>query len=796
MRYLKDEEPIRIFFLLALIFIFYFFILKPMGFLSQPALRINDYFTNAVLSSKGVPIEAKDIIIVAVDNSSLDEAGLKWPWKRSVFAELLGNINSGGAKAVFFDFAFSGKSEDENSDMLFAQEIQKSGNVILAGYVERGRFSKPYEAFLSKARAVGIVNKKPDSDLRVRRARVLYAIGQDDNSLDYCVESKILALTEGVELKDITFRNNKVVITGDFQIPVDSYGLIPINYSLKIKDFLTVPAARLLGAKQMELSVFKDKVVMVGMTAGVGHDIHDTPLGEIPGVYINAITLLMFMSANFLKVLHPWLLSFTALFFSLGVGFCSLRLKAWQAFLAVLIVLSLTAGLYLFLVLKYSFNADIFSLLFITAVSLAAVECYKYVSLVRESHKIKLMAITDSSTGLYTQRYFQLFAQSILQKRIRPRSYFICKLRINELSLLRQKNSRNLPSFIKMISELIREYAGKNALISQYDETDLSLLLAKTNKKKLEEGLKALISEITQREFILDNESFNPSIKIAMLDFPRTHIRNYTDLILTLEALFGRIEADPGLTLAVFDSKADRIVRSGLTNEEKKLMPKKELDYVSLDLEARNKELEDALERLRQEQGKNERYYFQTIHSLVKALEEKDPYTAGHSERVGFYATELALGLSLPKKESEAVNKAAYLHDIGKIGLPDRVLHKKERLSDEDFAYIKRHQADGAKILEGLPFLEDAIPYILYHHERYDGKGYPHGLSGDMIPRGAQIIAIADSFDAMTTGRGYNQPLLLEQAIEELKKSSRVQFNPVYVNKFIELLNEKKIRPI
>ena len=98
--------------------------------------------------------------------------------------------------------------------------------------------------------------------------------------------------------------------------------------------------------------------------------------------------------------------------------------------------------------------------------------------------------------------------------------------------------------------------------------------------------------------------------------------------------------------------------------------------------------------------------------------------------------------------------------------------------------------------MEGLSFGEKIIPYILHHHERYDGKGYPHGLSGDMIPQGAQIIAIADSFDAMTTGRGYNSPLMLNQAIEELKKSRGIQLNPAYTQRFIELLEEKKINAL
>jgi len=773
-------------------------ILQYFGFLGVPALRLNDFFSNISLAQKVLPEEIKDIVVIAVDNDSLKKADLRWPWSRRRFAEVLKTVNAGGAKAVFFDHAFLGQS-DEGADSLFAEEIKRSGKVILAGYMENDEYVQPLDILALASAGIGLVNKGilNSQDLRVREVRLVFEVSRAGGKYDYGAEVKTLAMARGASPIDIRYETGRVIFPDGFSIPVSEYGTLPINYLAAVSDFNTISVSRFFDpSSPLDPSLFKDKIVLMGATADILHDIHPTPLGKIPGIYINANCLLMFLSGKFLKVMPYWPERFILLALSVAIGLISLRLKVIYSFLvSTALLLILSAG-YVFLRVRYNFSMDIFSFIFLGLISYLTVEAWKYVTLIIQSEEVKQQAIIDSVTHLYTQRYFQLSVETALDKSAKRPAHLFCQIYINEYPQLEEKHYRSLPLLIKILSELIKEQAGKKSLLARYGEGELSLCVWNTGIKILEKRLSLLIAEIAGREFILDGEAVRLSVRISVIDFPREHLEGFADLVLTCESLRKRAGSDSKAGLVIFDPRTDKIVRAAASIESLKVVPRNEFEYVSLDLAARNKELEKALEEIKEQQKKIERLYFQTMHSLVRALEEKDPYTAGHSERVGFYSTELAKGLNLSREEIDAINKAAYLHDIGKIGMPDKVLHKKDKLTDEDFAYIKRHQTDGAKILEGLPFCEKIIPYILHHHERYDGKGYPHGLSGDMIPRGAQIIAIADSFDAMTTGRGYNSPLMLDEAIEELKKSRGIQLNPVYAQKFIELLEEKKINAL
>lgn len=802
MRYIKDEEPIRVLFLVLVIFILYNFVLHPLGFLQAAALRSNDFFSGLSRARKKLPREIKDIVVVAIDDASLREAGLQWPWRRSTFAELVGKISSYQPKAIFLDFTFLGKSSDEPSDLKLAEAIKNAGNVILAGYIdEEGEFVRPLDIFSASAKAIGSVNKKADKhDRRVRSMRAVFRTktkSRQSPEYDFPAEIKILALVKDIALEGLRYDSNsqKAVLSPQLAFPVDNFGLIPINYSAGIPDFISLPVYKLLGSRTIESDLLKDKIVMVGITADITHDIHPTPLGSIPGVYINANSLLMLISGGLFKSLpYGWEIC-VFLFFSLASGFFSFRLKpAYSGLILLTVLLSQALG-YLFLQLRYNFRMDIFSLMFLSSISYLAVETYKYLSLLIESEKLKNEAVKDAALGIYTQRFFQLKLQSILQKPAKAKARLFALVYINEFSRLGEKHPLAARQIIRMLPDIFKEELGKKLLIARYQEDAFSICILQVKPAQAEKSLSRLIEGIANREFVIEKERIKISLKIAGVDFPGEHLKNYADLVLTGEAVAKRIAPEAKIPLAIFAPGVDKVISASASTGADRAMPKGELGYVSMDLEARNRDLEAALEELRKSQKETARAYFYAMHSLVKALEEKDSYTAGHSERVSFYATALAEGLHLPKEEIEAVNRAAYLHDIGKIGLPDRILHKKERLSDEEFEFVKRHQAQGAKILEGLPFFEEVIPLVLYHHERYDGKGYPHGLTGEMIPRGAQLIAIADSFDAMTTGRGYNNPLLSEQAAGELKKCSGQQFNPAYVNTFIELLQQKKIRP-
>ncbi|UCH83512.1 MAG: response regulator [Candidatus Latescibacterota bacterium] len=180
--------------------------------------------------------------------------------------------------------------------------------------------------------------------------------------------------------------------------------------------------------------------------------------------------------------------------------------------------------------------------------------------------------------------------------------------------------------------------------------------------------------------------------------------------------------------------------------------------------------------------------YISTVKALMSIVEAKDAYTKGHTQRVADYALALARKMRLGKKELRDLAFAAVLHDIGKLVIYEKVLNKPGSLSDEEWELLKSHPEIGASIIENMEFLAAAVPLVRHHHERFDGTGYPGGLKGDDIPLGARIIAVADSFDAMTTDRAYRHALPKEIALGTMKSKAGTQFDPQVVEAFIELI--------
>jgi len=181
------------------------------------------------------------------------------------------------------------------------------------------------------------------------------------------------------------------------------------------------------------------------------------------------------------------------------------------------------------------------------------------------------------------------------------------------------------------------------------------------------------------------------------------------------------------------------------------------------------------------------RLFFGTLNTLTAAVDAKDPYTRGHSERVALLASQLAAKLGLTPKMAEAIRIAGLLHDIGKIGVPEAVLRKPARLTAEEFDLIKQHPAIGHRILQGLSSLSFQLPGVLHHHERWDGRGYPHKLRGEAIPMVARILAFADTFDAMSSNRSYRSAIPRAGVLAEIRKSSGTQFDPDMVEQFLVL---------
>jgi hypothetical protein len=186
--------------------------------------------------------------------------------------------------------------------------------------------------------------------------------------------------------------------------------------------------------------------------------------------------------------------------------------------------------------------------------------------------------------------------------------------------------------------------------------------------------------------------------------------------------------------------------------------------------------------------AEQQRAYSATMKALCQAVETKDFYTRGHSERVSRGSGMIASQIGMRADRAEAIRFAGMLHDVGKLGVPTKVLQKTGVLTEEEYAAIQLHPMRGLEIVREIGFLNEALTGIMHHHERIDGRGYPMGFAGDEIPEFARIIAVADAFDSMTSTRSYREARPIDEALEELRKGSGTQFDPALVDAFIAAL--------
>lgn len=237
--------------------------------------------------------------------------------------------------------------------------------------------------------------------------------------------------------------------------------------------------------------------------------------------------------------------------------------------------------------------------------------------------------------------------------------------------------------------------------------------------------------------------------------------------------------------LALMDSTAQQVFE--LAQAQERLQHHAELIDV-------NRALEESLAEVCQLNGRQESLLLGTMNALVTAIEASDRYTHGHSARVTSYSLELAARINLPEPRVKVLAQACILHDIGKIGIDKNILHKPGKLSSEEYAVMKQHPSIAAKILKSIEYMAEVQDCVVKHHERFDGKGYPCGISGSALPIEARIMAIADTFDAMTSTRPYRKGLSLEITLRELHLNAGTQFDPELVEQFTAMVRERELK--
>ncbi len=236
-------------------------------------------------------------------------------------------------------------------------------------------------------------------------------------------------------------------------------------------------------------------------------------------------------------------------------------------------------------------------------------------------------------------------------------------------------------------------------------------------------------------------------------------------------------------------------ISSGDFSQRIEIRSKTELGDLGNSFNLMTDQIERFIQDLQRSADENRELFLGTVKSLAAAIDGKDPYTRGHSERVSRVSVAIAQRLGISDEECEKIRVSALLHDVGKIGIDDKILKKPASLTDEEYEIMKQHPQKGYKIMSQIPAMKEFLPGMYMHHEMMDGKGYPQGLKGDEIPIMARIVSVADTFDAMTTDRPYQKAMNFEEAIARIQTYIGTRYDENVVQAFVEACNEGQIRP-
>lgn len=374
--------------------------------------------------------------------------------------------------------------------------------------------------------------------------------------------------------------------------------------------------------------------------------------------------------------------------------------------------------------------------------------------------KAYMEARTDELTGLLNRKYFY---EKLQQETIRceKSSVALVILNIDDFKLYNQLYGMKEGDYaLKQVAAIVKNSVGENGYVARYTGKEFAIILPEYDVL----AAKTLASDIAGQ-------------------IARMHRRD-KEYVMKILTVSGGISAIPysASTMQELMENADMAVYQAKRHGKNNLVV-----YECGDVK-NGKQMQEDID-------KKEVYseYASTIYALTAAIDTKDHYTFNHSKNVAYYATELAKGAGMNSDFVEIVREAGLLHDIGKIGIPEHILNKSGRLTDEEYDVMKSHVEQSIGIIRNLPSLNYVIPAVIGHHERYDGNGYPRGVKGKDIPLAARMLCIADSFDAMVSKRAYKDPYPIEYTIGELREQSGRQFDPNLVTVFIELIESEQI---
>lgn len=327
-----------------------------------------------------------------------------------------------------------------------------------------------------------------------------------------------------------------------------------------------------------------------------------------------------------------------------------------------------------------------------------------------------------------------------------------------------------LKQFAMQLKAIVRRYD----IVVRYGGEEFIIVSPGVDKTQVLTLAQRFLDALSLYNFGNDKHMVKLKVSIGVVSYPEDRALKGMDLVEFAERILNKAKEDGGgKVYSSLDMKAKKAEH----------LSKRERESANVKL------LKDKIDKLSKRANQN---IAESIFALAKTIELKDRYTGEHVERTVYYASEAAKALGLPKKEIDNIKEAAMLHDLGKIGISEKILLKNGKLTKNEYEEIKKHPLIAADILRPVQFFHDIIPLVLYHHERWDGKGYPYGLKEREIPFGAQIVSIADEYQALITDRPYRKAYSNEESINIIKSESGIKFNPEIVRVFIKIVAKKK----
>ena len=392
----------------------------------------------------------------------------------------------------------------------------------------------------------------------------------------------------------------------------------------------------------------------------------------------------------------------------------------------------------------------------------------------KSNRRLKQLALKDFETGLYNHHYLSEVIES---------EYYRAKRYANPLSIImldidyfKSINDAYGHGFgdvvLKQLAKRLKSMVRKYDTVVRFGGEEFVIVSSVSDRSKAVMQANRILEAINLNSFGDSKHEVKLKLSIGVASYIEDNAISGRDLINIAEKILTKAKEEGG-----------NRVYSSLDVKE---AAKKGYKYSDM---ANVKFLKDKIGELTKKGNQN---LIESIFAFAKTLELRDHYTGKHTENTVHYSTEIAKELNLSDKDIDSIRKASILHDLGKVGISDKVLHKKTKLTKKEFDEIKRHPQIAADIIRPVHLLRDIVPFVLYHHERWDGKGYPSGLIGPEIPMGARIISVADVYQALTSNRPYRKAFSHEAAIGIIKEGYGSQFDPKVVDAFFKILKKEK----